>query len=93
MSCLAQVNTNVLLDRGTDNGLLTLPDKWTFVAVHHFFRRQVKVGHAVALHGREGVIFCYLVDDFLTQITAQEIGHFPQNCTQVLREKHIKALF
>lgn len=56
-----------------DTRSLTFPEEWRFIAVHQHLRDQAEVGHAVDLHGLEGAMLCYLLDDFLAQITAQEI--------------------
>ncbi len=56
---------------------LTFPEEWRYLTVHIFFRDQAEVGHVVALYALEGAMLCYLLDDFLTQISAQEVRYFP----------------
>lgn len=53
--------------------ILTFPEKRRFVAVHQYLWDQVEVGHCVDFHCLERAMFCYLLDDFLAQVTAQEV--------------------
>lgn len=53
--------------------ILTFPEKRRFVAVHQYLWDHVEVRHCVDLHCLEGAMFCYLLYDFLTQVTAQEV--------------------
>lgn len=39
---------------------------------------QTEVGHVVVLHALERTMLCYLLNDFLSQITAQKIGDMPE---------------
>lgn len=76
-------------NRGPDHEYLTFPEEWGFVTVHQFFGDQFEVGHDVVPHGPEGTMFCYLLDGFLTQITAEKICHSPESCRKILEEGHM----
>lgn len=76
-------------NRGPDHEHLTFPEEWRFVTVHHFFGDQFEVGHVVVPHGLEGTMLCYLLDDFLTQITVEKICHSPESCRKILEEGHM----
>lgn len=64
----------------------TFPEEWRFVAVHVLSWNQAEVWHGVLLHPLEGAMFCYLLDDFIAKITAQEIWQSPESSRKVLRE-------
>lgn len=71
--------------------ILTFSQEWRYVAVHQFFGDQFKVGHLVVSHGLEGAMFCYLLDDFLTEIALKKIWHTPESCREVLNEGHMET--